>query len=178
MRKPRLLLLDANAVIAALEAGAWDALVAAYDILLPSIVVRTELIFFRDPVTGRQAPVNAPGWVAEGSVREISMGATDLAGVLRRFAEPFVSTLDPGEAEALAYLLLDQDDALRFVSADGWAIQAAAMLDEGHRMMCLSDALNACGHSKALPRHHRPEFLREHLDIGGRRRVTGEGLRD
>jgi hypothetical protein len=44
--KPRLLLLDAGAVFAALRFDAWEALVAAYEVIVPSVVVRVEAIFY------------------------------------------------------------------------------------------------------------------------------------
>jgi hypothetical protein len=45
-RKPRLLLLDAGAVFAALRFDAWEALVSAYEVVVPSVVVRVEAIFY------------------------------------------------------------------------------------------------------------------------------------
>jgi hypothetical protein len=176
-KKPRLLLLDANAVIAALEAGIWEPLVAAYDVGLPSIVVHTELIHYHDSASGRRIAINADEWVGAGTVREIEMTPGDLHGTLSRFREPFVSQLDPGETEAIAYMLtLDEEDETRFVSADSWAIQAAAMLGLGHRMQSLEEVLEQCGQRRRLPSHHGRDFLRQNLAEGGRRMVTREGL--
>jgi len=67
---------------------------------------------------------------------------------------------------------------MRFVCADHWAIQAVAMLGLGHRLQCLDEVFELCGHRRKLPHHHEAAFLRRHLAEGGRRLVTREGLAD
>lgn len=175
-KKPRLLLLDANAVFAAFRHGAWEALCASYELVVPSIVVRTEAMFYESRETGRRVYLDLPALVESGVIVEYEATVAELQAVLARFRPPFRQRVDPGEAEAIAYLLAHEDPALRFVTADGSAIEAVAMLGFSESAMCLADALRLCGHERALPRQHRPEFIREHLEIGRRRFVTREGL--
>lgn len=176
MKKPRHLLLDANAVFAAFRHGAWDALRASYELVVPSIVVRTEALFYDSRETGRRVYLDLPALAAAGEIVEYEAGAGEIHAALARFRPPFRQRIDPGEAEAIAYLLAHEDPGLRFVTADGSAIQAAAMLGLAEAVMCLADALRLCGHERALPRQHRPEFIREHLAVGHQRFVTREGL--
>lgn len=175
-KRPRLLLLDANAVFAAFRYGAWEGLCASYEIVLPSTVVRVEGMFYDSRETGRRVYLDLPALVADGTVTEYAADASNVAATLARFSPPFRRRVDPGEAEAISYLLAHPDEDLRFVTADGSAIEAVAMLGLAEKAMCLAEALERCGHGRTLPREHREAFLREHLSIGLQRFVTREGL--
>jgi hypothetical protein len=173
--RPRLLLLDANAVFAAFGHGAWEGLCAAYEIVVPATVVRTEAIFYVSRETGRRVGLDLAGEAAAGRIVEVTASPAEIAAVLSRFDASFRKRLDDGEAEAIA-LLVARDENMRFVSADASAIEAVAMLGMAERAVCLADALRMCGLERRLPRQHGPEFLREHIQEGLRRFVTGEGL--
>lgn len=60
-KKPRLLLLDAVAIVAAFRAGVWDQVVAAYEVVVSSVVM-DEAHFYEDPQTGRRS-ASSPGRV-------------------------------------------------------------------------------------------------------------------
>jgi hypothetical protein len=176
VKRPRLLLLDANAVFAAFRHGAWDGLCASYEVVLPSTVVRVEGMFYESRDTGRRVYLDLPALVADGTVTEYEAAAADVAATLARFSPPFRRRVDPGEAEAISYLLAHADEDLRFVTADGSALEAVAMLGLAENAMCLAEALDRCGHARPLPREHGPAFFREHISIGRQRFVTREGL--
>ncbi len=175
-KRPRLLLLDANAVFAAFRHCAWEGLCASYEIVLPSTVVRVEGMFYASRETGRRVYLDLPALVASGTVTEYEADTAEVAATLARFSPPFRRRVDPGEAEAISYLLAHPDEDLRFVSADGSALEAVAMLGLAENAMCLAEALDRCGHTRTLPREHGPAFFREHISIGRQRFVTGEGL--
>jgi len=174
-KRPRLLLLDANAVFAAFGYGAWEAFCAAYEVVVPATVVRTEAIFYVSRETGRRVALDLAAEAAAGRIIELSAAAAEVAAVLSRFDASFRNRLDDGEAEAIA-LLASREDDMRFVSADASAIEAVAMLGMAERALCLADALRLCGLERRLPRQHGPEFLRQHIQEGLRRFVTHEGL--
>ena len=175
-KRPRLLLLDANAVFAAFRHGAWEGLCASYEIVLPSTVVRVEGMFYESRETGRRVYLDLPALVADGTVTEYAADASDVAATLARYSAPFRRRVDAGEAEAISYLLTHPDEDLRFVSADGSALEAVAMLGLQEKAMCLAEALDRCGHGRRLPREHGMEFFREHISVGLQRFVTREGL--
>lgn len=174
-RRPRLLLLDAGAVFAAMHHGAWDALVGAYEILIPSTVIHTEAIFFVDH-DGARHEIDLAVEGRAGRIQEIAVEAQEIAQTARRFSPEFRERLDAGELEAIAYLVATSEPELRFVSGDGPAIQAVAMLDADTRVMSLEEALDRCGWSKPVASQYRREFVEEHRAEGSIRRIQGRGL--
>jgi hypothetical protein len=176
-KRPRLLLLDANAVFAAFRYGAWEGLCAAYEIVVPATVVRHEALFYVSRETGRRMELDLVADAREGRIAEVTVTPEEIARLRLRFDVSFRMRLDAGEAEALAYLAKREDDDLRFVSSDASALEAVAMLGMAERAICLAEALQLCGLGRTLPRQHGPDFFREHISAGLQRFVTGEGLR-
>jgi hypothetical protein len=175
-KRPRLLLLDANAVFAAFRHGAWEGLRAVYEIVVPATVVRHEALFYVAKDTGRRVELNLVGEVRDGRIVEVAVALPDIARLRARFDVSFRARLDAGEAEALAYLVAREDEDVRFVSSDASALEAVAMLGIAERAICLAEALQLCGLDRPLPRQHGPDFFREHISIGLQRFVTREGL--
>jgi hypothetical protein len=175
-KKPKLLLLDANAVFAAFKHGAWDGLCKAYEVVLPSTVVHVEGMFYDPPNGGRRVYLDLPALVEAGTVTEYTAVAGEIAAMRARFKAPMREKIDDGEAEAIVFLLEMPDEDVRFVTADKAALQAVAMLGLDERAMCLADALERCGLGRALPEEHGPAFFRKHIHIGLQRFVTREGL--
>jgi hypothetical protein len=174
-KRPRLLLLDTNAVFVAFRYGAWEGLCAAYEVVLPTTVIH-ESIFYLSRETGRRVELDLMAEVQAGRVTEITASAGEIAQLLVRFDLSFRKQIEAGEAEALAYLVTREDEEMRFVSADGAALEAVGMLGIAERAMCLAEALHLCGLGRPLPRQHERTFFRAHVALGQRRFVTGEGL--
>lgn len=174
-RKPRLLLLDAGAVFAAMRLDVWDALVDAYEIVVPATVVRVEAVFYTDR-EGRRVEIDLRQKVGMKRITEIEMTVDEIDDVRVRFTPEFRERLDPGELEALAYLLAQPELDIRFVSGDGPAIQAAVMLDDDRRVIALAEALDLCGYTKNLPHQFTREFLERHASEGALRRIQDRGL--
>ncbi|HYH78494.1 MAG TPA: hypothetical protein VEX86_01810 [Longimicrobium sp.] len=175
-KKPKLLLLDANAVFAAFKHGVWDGLCRAYAVILPSTVVHVEGMFYDPPGGGRRVYLDLPALVASGSITEYSASAAEVAAMRARFRAPFRGRIDDGEAEAIVFLLEHPDEDVRFVTADKGALQAVAMLRLEDRAMCLAEALERCGLGRALPEEHGAAFFRKQVSIGLERFITREGL--
>jgi hypothetical protein len=68
--RPRLLLLDANAVFAAFRYGAWEKLCVAYEVVVPATVVRVEAMFYDSRETGRRVYLDLPALVQAGTISE------------------------------------------------------------------------------------------------------------
>jgi hypothetical protein len=173
--KPRLLLLDAGAVFAALRFDAWEALVSAYEVVVPSVVVRVEAIFY---VTreDQRIEIDLPAEVEQDRIREVVMSAAEIDAVRKRFTPDFRERLDDGELETLAYMLDNPDEDVRFVTGDGPAIQAVAMLDPDCRVISLAEVLDRCGYTKPLPDQFSRDFVKRHVGEGSLRRIQGRGL--
>jgi hypothetical protein len=175
-KRPRLLLLDANAVFAAFRHGAWNGLCAAYELVVPNTVVRREAIFYVSRETNRRVELDLSGEARDGRIEEVTVPPAEITALRSRFDSSFRMGLDAGEAEALAYLVQQEDDEMRFVTSDAAALQAVGMLGIAERAICLAEALQLCGLGRPLPRQHGPDFFREHISAGLKRFVTGEGL--
>lgn len=176
-QKPRLLLLDAGAVFASLRFKAWDAILEAYEVVVPSVVVRVEAQFYVDQ-EGERIEIDLRDDVAGGRIREVEMSAGEIDALKRMFTPDFRDRLDDGELEGLAYLIANPGEDIRFVSGDGPAIEAVAMLDEDARVISLGEALDLCGRSKSLPHQFSREFVKRHVSEGMIRRIQGTGLSD
>jgi hypothetical protein len=173
--RPRLLLLDAGVIFAALRFDVWEAPVAAYECVVPSVVVRVEAIFY---VTreNQRIEIDLPAEVDRGRIREAIMSAAEVEAVHKRFTPDFRERLHEGELEALAYLLDKPGEEIVFVSADGPAIQAVAMLDPDCRVLSLAEVLDRCGYAKPLPERFARDFVKRHVGEGSVRRIQGRGL--
>lgn len=175
--KPRLLLLDAGAVMVAMQFGVWDPLCAFYEILVPSTVVHEEAQFYRDRASGNRVEIDLVAEMGRTKIREVEATPGELRSLRERFDPSFREGLHEGESEALCYLLANPEDEIGFVTGDGPAWKALAMLDLAHRACCLETALQRCGRTvNQLPRAHTKGFQDAQIEDGSRRRVTGEGL--
>lgn len=125
-KKPRLLLLDANAVFAAYRFGVWEGLCSAYDIVLPSTIVRVEALFYVSRDSGARISLDLPDLVANGTISEVAVDPTEVAALRSRFDHELRERIDRGEAEAIAYVLAHSDEDLRFVTSDGSALEPSA----------------------------------------------------
>lgn len=173
--KPRLLLLDAGAVFAALTYECWEGLVSAYQLVIGAVIVRDEAVFYRTR-GGDRVEIDLPAEVALGRIREIEMSAAEVEAVRKRLIPDFRQRLDDGEMESIAYLLEHPEEDLRFVSGDGPAIEAVGMLDDDRRAISLEEALQYCGLTKPLPHQFRRDFTRRKLEEGTVSRIQGRGL--
>ena len=96
-RKPRLLLLDAVAIVAAFRAGVWDRLVAEYEVVVSSVVME-EAHFYEDPRTGRRHPIDLTALEQAGAIQGCEMGVAEINELLARFDGTI--SIHAGEAES------------------------------------------------------------------------------
>jgi len=76
-QKPRLLLLDAGAVIGAFACGGWEALCDAYHIVVPATVIG-EARYYLDP-GGNQQTIDLEPYIASGRIEVYEASAVELA---------------------------------------------------------------------------------------------------
>ena len=88
-KKPRLLLLDAVAVVAAFEVGVWERLVAEYQIVIPSIVADEAHFYVKPPRTGHRYPIDLPAMEATGTIQICEVALGEIATLLARFDASF-----------------------------------------------------------------------------------------
>ena len=106
------------------------------------------------------------------------MGASEIAALLARFDGSFAAGSMPAKQKrSPTSPRVDEGMDIRLVTSDKAALFAAALLDLGHRSMCLGDVLRACGLNKRLEAQHETAYHRACLAEGTRMRIQGRGLR-
>ena len=173
-KKPRILLLDAVAVIGACEVGTWLRLVTEYEVLVSPIVMR-EAHFYDDPQSGRRQPIDLAAMVQEGTIRECEIALAETYALLGRFDRTL--SLHLGEAESLAYLVsVDDETDIQMITSDTAALKAIGLLDLSHRSICLGDALRAIGLNPRLEAQHETAHHKRYIGEGIQMRIQGRGL--
>ena len=163
--RPRLVLLDAGAVIHAHRSGGWAQLCTAYDVIVPAIVAG-EASFFLDADNKRQPIDLSPDFVA-GRVQQYQASVTDFAATVASLPDALRLRVHDGELEALTYLRTVGTKDTAFLSGDGGAIEATVVLGFSNVAMSLERALQLCGITKSLPPEHTEAFIAEAKQRGG-----------
>ncbi len=163
--KPRLVLLDAGAVIHAHRCNGWALLCARYEVVVPSIVAG-EAAFFKDS-DGQRVPIDLEPDFVNGHIQRYEATVSDTAQTMSALPKELRGRVHDGELEALTYLRVNGTKDLAFLSGDGGAIEATVVLGISDVAMSLQRALQLCGVTKALPREHTEEFIAEAKRRGG-----------
>lgn len=124
--------------------GVWEQTVDRCEVLLPDAVAQ-EVKYYS---TGeRQARIELESAFHSGSMRAVSVTLERLEEFRRRFRPTFLERLDPGEAEALAYLTLEEPEA-SISSADKivWrTLGVLGMGEQGSRWRRYSNGSDSAG---------------------------------
>lgn len=174
--KPRCVLLDADVVIEAHELGIWQTLIERSKVLLPSIVVHDEALFFRRDIGGIPEGINLPILVQAGKVIEVAATIEEIVALRALFDRVFIETLHDGEIEALALLKAGKALGSLFCTGDAHAIQALAMAGMPERGISLETLLRSIGLGRRLRKQFTEGFFKQNLRVGQVNRVTGQGL--
>lgn len=176
MKKPKLLLLDANVVLVSYRLGIWEQLKAKYEIYTSSIVAAEEVKYVKTP-TGSYG-VDLVDQAAKGEIHIVEASATEMAVVVDNFVDAFRQGLDSGEMESIAVMLRGDLEGCIFCTGDTNGIQAIGMLGIGQLSISLEEVLDQNGLTGKLPMQLPPEFSRHNRDfqieVGRQRRLTGE----
>ena len=127
MKKFRLLLLDANVVIYLFEIDLWDKLVEHCEVLLSRIVAEREAQFFEKD-DGEKVYLDLQPYVADQRVTVIDASVADIKAFRDLFDPVYLSRLEDGESESLAYLIKSPEKCL-ICSADAIVFRVLALLD-------------------------------------------------
>jgi hypothetical protein len=174
--KPKCLLLDANVIIKAYELGVWLSLIERVDVIVPSIVVVDEALFYTRKISGVPEEINLRILIDEGKITEMAATAEELSDLYRIFDRVFIEGLHPGESEALALLRAGKVLESRFCTGDAVAIKALAMIRMSDRGIAMEELLAKFGLQRRLEKQYTSAFFRENIKRGQENLVTGEGL--
>jgi predicted nucleic acid-binding protein len=141
-------LVDANACICAHQCDGWTLLHQHYEIAVAETVVE-EVTYFLDS-DGQRRLLGLDAEVQAGRIRKCSATPAEQAAVLARLHPGLRAKLDPGETEALAYLIHHGTADLALVTGDGAAIASAHALGHTSQLISLEAAYQRIGHTKRL----------------------------
>ena len=174
--KPKCVLVDANIVIKTYELGIWLEIISCCEIIVPSIVVHREALFYSEKKQSIPKDIDLMKLVEKGSIKEVTATKDELEDLYRMFDRVFVEQIDDGEAEALALLKAGKTPQALFCTGDAPAIKALAMLRLGEAGISLETLLMKLGLQKSLNVQFTQSFFEEHLKRGSKNLITGEGL--
>lgn len=156
--------------------GIWQRLTSACEIAVPETVVRESRFHSKD-LAGFSEPIDLWAQERAGTIAVLSGTAEDVLRVHGRFAGWFLELIQEGEIEALALLLFRDDLRADLCTGDGAAIQAAAMLGLGDKVVALEEVLRELGLSRALDHQFTREFAKKALREGASNLVRGFGIK-
>ena len=173
-KKFRLLLLDANVVIYLFEVGLWDKLVDRCEVLLSRIVAEREAQFYEDD-DGEKHYFELQPDIISGRVTVVDASLSDIK-VFRDLFDPlYLSRLDDGEAESLAYLA-NSTEKCWICSGDAIVFRVLALLDRIEQGLSLEEILQSIGFARPLPWEFTKAYRDRWTSVGSQHRIQGQGL--
>ena len=114
MKKFKLLLLDTNVVIKALELNLWQKLIEPCDIWLADSVIQEAVFFTTDD--GIQHSIDLSQDINENRITKFELQPSELTE-FRRLSDPsYFEKLDDGETESLAFLINSPEEIIDLIS--------------------------------------------------------------
>ena len=163
--KPRLVLVDAGAVIHAHRCGGWAQLCKSYEVIVPTIVVGEATFYLGDD--RKRIPIDIAPDIVAGRVVTYSASASDFAATSAALPASLRVRVHDGELEALTLLRISGTKETALLTADGGAVEATVVFGFSEVAMSLQRALQLSGMTKALPYEHTEAFIVEAKRRGG-----------
>ncbi len=135
----RLLLLDADVIIAFHSFNLWNGIVKNYEVYVASTVAREEVKYYPDQEHHR-IPLDLLPHIKKGTIKEISALSQDLKGLIDRL-RPSKIGLDPGELESIAVMAENKVEGLKICVIDKSAIMALSYLELENKSISCEEAL-------------------------------------
>ncbi len=165
MKKPDLVILDANVVIDAHRENYWNPLIQGHKIHLPATVVREEVQYF-DAGKNNKKGIQLKSLIDNGLIFEIAATLDDEKHLQRLVKPHFLQSFDPGEREALALLITNRYKDFLFCTGDRAAIKGLGVLGLSNRGISVEKLLEKIGIKKNLKNHFTENWLRQQLTQG------------
>jgi hypothetical protein len=170
----KLLILDANEVIYLHEMGLWQAVLSRCEVHLARTVAEDEAKFYR----GREADevIDLSEDVTQGRVRVFERTVTELRGFTNLFDPNYVASLDPGEAESLAYLVQSTETYL-ISSGDAIVFRVPGLLNRSDQGISLEEVLQQVGLGRSVARQYTKQFRERYAREGAQDALRSRGLK-
>lgn len=164
--KPRLVILDADAVIHLCELGKWDALVRAYEVVLPETVAYSECRYF-EKEDGSRVRIRIREMAETGILRVESASHSEVVDIRNRLGKTFNAFHDIhiGEIEAMVVLENEPEGSV-ICTGDTAAVKALCFLNHSSRLVSVESLLCMCGHTVGVEWNFTEKALKEKIAKG------------
>lgn len=169
----KLLILDANEVIYLHETGLWQVVLSRCEVFLGRTVAEDEAKFYRGTEADEIIDVSVD--ISAGRVKIFEQTPTELKLFFDRFDPMYLSSLDPGEAESLAYLVQSKDSYL-ISSGDAIVFRVLGLINRNDQGISLEEVLQKIGHGRAVPKQYTKQFRDRYIKDGEQDSLRGRGL--
>ena len=170
------LLLDSLAVISFHETSTWKAITKIHHIYVPSIVINDEAWYYEEN-DGREVPILLSRDKENGLIEEVTMMASHLDLVRRKFDPVFGPEIHAGELEAIAALMFGNlPPEISFCTHDKAAIYAAVLLGLQDKCISIEEVLDRSGLSRTVEYGYSKKQFLLAKRRGFEMRVQGRGL--
>jgi hypothetical protein len=170
----KLLILDANEVIYLHETGLWQAVLSRCEVFLSRTVAEDEARFYRG--TDADEVIDVSVDISAGRVTAFEQTPTELKLFFDRFDSIYLPSLDPGEAESLAYLVKSKDPYL-ISSGDAIVFRVLGLLNRSEQGISLEEVLQKIGHGRAVSKQYTKQFRDRFTKEGEQDSIRGRGLK-
>lgn len=167
MKKLKLLLLDANVIIALHELGLWKRVVEYCNIHVSGTIIDEEANFFLDE-EGNHRAIDLTTDVINGLITRFDMPVSEVDAFKRKFRPTYFDSLDPGEAESLTYLM-SSVESYSICSSDKIVFRVLGAYCRSDQGISLEEVLQLLGLGCRLGHEYTKRY---------RERWAGEGFRE
>jgi hypothetical protein len=170
----KLLILDANEVIYLHETGLWRAVLSRCEVYLARTVAEDEAKFYRRSEVDEIIDLSDD--ITQGRVKVFERTITELKQFFDRFDPIYLASLDPGEAESLAYLVQSKDTYL-ISSGDAIVFRVLGLLSRSDQGISLEEVLQKVGMGRSVAKQYTKQFRERYAKEGEQDSLRGRGLK-
>ncbi len=172
MKKLSLLLLDANVVIVLCKAGLWGPVLEKCEVLLARTVFDEP--FFYETDLGDKVYFSLEEDLTQSRLKVVEVPASEVLTFTSQFTGLY--KIDPGEAEALAYLVRAKAEHY-ICSADKVVFRILGCLGKGEQGLSLESILKQCGLTKRLGEELGEDYRKRWTAKGAAEGFQGQALK-
>ena len=164
---PKIVLLDAQAIIDLHSWSLWKRLVQSCDIGV-SPIIKQEAKFYKDNHEQKKT-INLNPDIEAKRIHEIDVASASISSLVAKLSPSFLPALDDGELEAIGFLdSLQRKEPYYFCTADRLAIKCLGALGLRQRSLSLEELFIQHKIAHSLPQHYSKSFFDKMLQEGFR----------
>ncbi len=174
MPKLKLLILDAGVVIRLHELGIWSQVHNHCEIYLSRIVAEKEVLYQQGDEYDEDIDLSPD--INGGRIQVFDVTVSDLRDFRNRFDPLYLGDLDDGEAESLAYMMMQAENFL-ISSGDAIVYRVLGNMNFANQGISMEEILQKIGMGRGLEWPYSKAFREKYTKDGETDMVQGRGYR-